>query len=346
MLRRRHIQFCLIGLLLLCATTLHAQASLDKVRVVLTPFLNNAPMMIADAEGFFKDAGIELEYVKLPDTVDASALAMALKGDIDVFSGFVTPGAYNAIERGANLRVVADSGYTAPDACAYWSFILPKGTDPATFDVASLKGKHVAVPQGVTQYYLSKLLEPAGLTLDDVTSDNIPAANRVPALDSGSVAAVWLSEPTLTSVQLVEDVQLWVTSAELAPNAELSVLFYGDTMLQRSDDLPVRFLTAYIRGSRQTNEGPTERNLDILSPALNIPRDLLGQMCWDNFSVDGAVHTDSLVGYMNWLYKQGQIDAVLDVDQFYDPSFTQAANALLPEVTPEASAEMTAEAGS
>ncbi|MEO8394208.1 MAG: ABC transporter substrate-binding protein, partial [Chloroflexota bacterium] len=338
MLRRSHLPLCLIGLLLLCATSLHARAALDKVRVITSPFLGNAPMIIADAEGFFEDAGIELEYVKLPDTIDASALAMTIKGDIDVFSGFVTPGAFNAIERGTNLRIVADSGYNKPGECAYWSFILPQGSDPATFDVASLKGKHVAVPQGVTQYYLSKLLEPAGLTLDDVTSDNIPAADRIPALDSGSVAAVWIGEPILTAQKQAEALQVWVTSTDFAPNEDLSVLNYGDTMLQRSDDLPVRFLKAYLRGSRQANEGATERNLDILSPTLNIPRDLLAQMCWDKFSADGAVHTDGLVDYMNWLYKQGQIDAVLDLDQFYDPSFTQAAAALLPEVTPEASA--------
>jgi hypothetical protein len=96
-------------------------------------------------------------------------------------------------------------------------------------------------------------------------------------------------------------------------------------------------LTAYLQGIRQFNEGPTERNLEIISPILEQEPESLAEGCWIAMRETGEIATDIVMDYQNWLDEQGEIDAVVPVEEFYDPSYIQEANERLAEMaTPEA----------
>lgn len=71
-----------------------AKAPLTPLRVTALPFLSFAPLYIADAEGFFTEQGLKVEFVHFQRNGDS--LPALLKGDVDVDSIF-TVGLLNAI---------------------------------------------------------------------------------------------------------------------------------------------------------------------------------------------------------------------------------------------------------
>ena len=70
---------------------------LDKVKVLILPYISSAPYFIGIEEGYFEEQGIEVEVVNLVSTEEVMpALA---SGQVDVASGLLSAGMLNAIAR-------------------------------------------------------------------------------------------------------------------------------------------------------------------------------------------------------------------------------------------------------
>ncbi|HEV7955735.1 MAG: aliphatic sulfonate transporter substrate-binding protein [Microbacteriaceae bacterium] len=83
-----------------------------------------------------------------------------------------------------------------------WSAILVPAGSPIT-EVADLKGKSIAATKGTDPYFfLLQSLEEAGLSLSDVTVQNVQHADGKTALESGAVDA-WSGLDPLLSTSLV-----------------------------------------------------------------------------------------------------------------------------------------------
>ncbi|MBK8027139.1 MAG: ABC transporter substrate-binding protein [Chloroflexi bacterium] len=324
---------------------IHAQGELTPVKVVVSKLLGNSGTYLADAVGHFAEQGIDVEFVTVSSTNDAEALALLLQGNIDVLQAGLTPGLFNAVTRGETLRMVAVSSYNKPDHCAYNAFMVAPGQAEG-FDVESLRGASVAVPNGSAQYYLDTYLQQHGMTLTDVIIENIPSSARPEALSNGSVALAWMNEPAIAQAIQLYGLDILVGSPEIVPNASQGVLLFGPSMLNREDDLAIRYLVAYLQGSRQFNEGPTEQTLELLSTALEVEPDLLASTCWIAMRDNGEMATETVMDYQNWLNEQDLLDAIVPVEDIYDPSFVRAAAARLDgEVASEMAPEATPESG-
>jgi sulfonate transport system substrate-binding protein len=103
-------------------------------------------------------------------------------GAIDVGS---TAGSAALLARSNGSPIQVIDIYSQPE----WSAIVVGDGSPIT-DVAQLKGKQVAATKGTDPYFfLLQSLEEAGLTLDDVTVQNLQHADGWAALQNGSVDA-------------------------------------------------------------------------------------------------------------------------------------------------------------
>lgn len=311
-----------------------AQDELDTIRVVSQPVLAYANTYLAENEGLFEEQGITIEYVALQSSNDATSLAALLSGEVDLLQASISPGLVNAIIRDGNVKAVAVSAYIDPDSCPYWSFFTAAGKS-ADFNAESLRGTSVSVSNGIAQYYLYRLLEQYGLTLEDITVEQVPAEARGEALNSGAISLAWSTEPRLTSFRrdyAVEDV---AQAQELMPNSEVSALLIGPTLLERDDDLLARYLAAYLQGSRLANAGPTEQNIAVMADILGFEPDLLAEACWPKFRETGELNESAALEYIQWMDEQDLIDEVISIDALYDPSYLEQAHALI-EAMPEA----------
>ena len=78
----------------------------DQVTIAYIGGTADVGFYIADAKGYLRDEGIEAKFVVFDSS--ARMVAPLATGEVDVGSGAVGAGTYNAFERGITLRAVAD----------------------------------------------------------------------------------------------------------------------------------------------------------------------------------------------------------------------------------------------
>lgn len=173
----RHL---LAAALLALAPALPAQAA-DKMTLVLDWFVNpdHAPIVLAAEQGYFTDAGLEVEIIAPADPADPPKLVAAGSADLAIT---YQPQLHLQVHEGLPLVRVGTLVGT-PLNC------LMVRADGPVATLADLRGRRIGYSvAGVEQALVSALLAQAGLTLDDVEMVNVNWA-LTPALMSGQVDA-------------------------------------------------------------------------------------------------------------------------------------------------------------
>ncbi len=303
---------------------------LVRLKVLSLRFLSFAPFAIARDEGYFRAQGLEIELVPLVSSAEATP--SLIRGDLDVVSGVLKVADFNAISRGASLRIVADKDHFAPDGCAAAAFVARPGFfDAKDADAPSrLRGARAATtPLHFMEYALETLLGRKGLSLADLKLARLPGNMVDEAFAAGSLDLGQISEPDLTRVLRSGKAVRWIGVRDVLPGAQHAVVAYGPRLLGRDRDVGRRFMVAYLRGVRQYNLGKTDRNLDILAAETRVDRELLRAACWPSIRGDGLVDVASVLEFQRWAVRRKALDAVVPPERFWDASFVNEANRVL-----------------
>jgi NitT/TauT family transport system substrate-binding protein len=323
----------MLGLLMAACASSGTQSTTMKtvgLKVVVLPFLNYAPFYIALEEGYFQEQALEVEFVRLPRNADATSALV--QGELDVLGGTVNVGLLNALARGADIKIVADRGYLAPSGCANSGFVARRVlVEAGELDSpASLKGKQIAFdPVSFSGYLLDKLLDGAGLGLDDVVSVDVPNAAIPEALENGTIDLASVIEPSLTRTLQTEHVVLWMATRDIVPGYHNSFVIFGPNLLSESPDVGRRFMVAYRKAVQQYNQGKTERNVQIVAQHTELEPEFLMEVCWPHLSKDGRIDTQGLLDFQAWAVEKGYLDNPITEEQFWDASFVEYANEVL-----------------
>src|SRR5437660_12608300 len=118
--------------------TIAAQAA-DKVAVGTGGSASDAPFYIAYERGFFKDEGLDVDLIVLDS--GAKVIAPLATGELDVGSGALSVGFWNALLRGIKFRIVADRGHAEPGYLYQTVFMRKDLIDSGEFkSLKDLKG--------------------------------------------------------------------------------------------------------------------------------------------------------------------------------------------------------------
>ena len=164
----------IIILLSISITPVHAASVQNdnvKLRMVILPYLSFAPFFIAQEEGFFQEQGLDVEFVKLSEGLEA--LPLLIQGKLDVATGTIGINIMNAIARGGTVKIVADKGHINPKGCPVNGILIRRGLINDSSDIVDqLRGKKISLnPISTDGYYVEKAFNKIGLTMDD---DGIP----------------------------------------------------------------------------------------------------------------------------------------------------------------------------
>jgi ABC-type nitrate/sulfonate/bicarbonate transport system substrate-binding protein len=299
---------------------------LDVVRVARSGFLTNAPILIADDEGFFAREGVRIEYIAMPQN-SVQELPSLERGDVDVVAAAVSVGLINGVANGAAFRIVADRGWVDPTSCETAGIVGRRevfANQPLTATL--LRGRSVSTnPVGQSGYLLSRFLERYGLTFSDVKVQRLAPDVEIQAMDNGGIDIASRSDPYLHTL-LAKGHVLLGGSVSLVPNTNTAVLVYGPTLLQRNRNLGLRFMRGYLQGVRQYDQGHTSRNLEVISRRLGIKSSDLNMMCWPQTRTDGAIIDSSLVAYQQWAVNGGHMKKVSPASSLVDTEFSARAS--------------------
>jgi NitT/TauT family transport system substrate-binding protein len=294
-----------------------ATAARPKVRVLITPHVSFAPLMIAQAERFFEEEGVDVEVVS--GLRAEESVAAVVTGQIDVLPGPLRAGLLSAIAQGAKVRIAAGQGELARDGCTYFALVLRPGLEPSA---ATPIRKMRTSQDGATRYVVSRMLEPHGIDVKSVETVRIPEAVMVASLERGSIDAVAVSEPALTRTSKAG--RVWIRAQDAVPDFQWGVLVFGERLLTKDRDAGLRFLRAYERGVARYREGKTARNVAIIAQATGESEAITREACWPTFRAGSPIEWQSIEQFQRWANSERLMEHTLTRDQVVDSAFAGA----------------------
>lgn len=285
--------------------------TLRKVRVSFEPHLIWGPLMIAEAEGYFRDEGLDVELVRAMQVEET--LVALITGNIDVRPGAVHAAFFSAVAQGARARITAGMGVLEPGSCTYFGLVLRPGLDTAGKPV--IRSVRTSL-DGSTRYVVSRMLAQRGMTLDGTETIRVLDGVLPMLFQNGSLDAAAVTEPGLSRVTSVGT--LWLSGQDAVPGYQWSVLAFNERLLVRERDTGLRFLRAYHRAVEQFRRGKTERNVAILAEGTGETPEHVRKACWPTFSPDSRVNWSSIDDFQRWALAQGFMDRTVSHDQALD----------------------------
>ena len=295
------------------------------VRIADRGFLTTAPIYIAEEEGYFADERIKLEFSEPPRS-SAQIIPLLERGDIDLLASGVSAAFYAAVAQGSRSRVVADRGHASPAGCDYNGVMVRRGMFEGTVPTAKdLRGKRFSGSAASSaSYIVDKYLRSLGLTNADIDLVRLGESVETQALAAGSIEGMHVAEPHLSS--LVADGHKLIGPARLyAPQTHYALVIFGPSLTVTRRDVGQRFMKAYLRGVGRFNEGPTDRNVEIVARRTHVPADKLRKLCLPTINPDGALDFPSMLDFQEWLVAGGNLTRVLGAEAGTDMSFARNA---------------------
>jgi NitT/TauT family transport system substrate-binding protein len=228
---------------LLIAATAHA----GSLKLGHSTWVGYGPFYIARDKGFFKEEGVDVEFIIMEDT--AIKMGALFAGQIDVAAS--TSDEFPIyLQPGKSVRY-----FMAVDYSNGGDGIVAK-KDIKT--AADLKGKSVAFEQGsISQFFLNVILKRAGLTQADIEAVNMTAADSGTAFVAGQVDAAVTWEPALSLGASSANGHLLASSKEV-PGVIVDVLAVtGETAKAREADLKA-FARAWYRALDYLAKNPDD----------------------------------------------------------------------------------------
>ncbi|HLH25740.1 MAG TPA: ABC transporter substrate-binding protein [Chloroflexota bacterium] len=308
------------------------------VRLGVVGIVAGAGYYLAIEKGYFAEQGLDVEAIPFATTADETAPLAA--GQLDVGAGATSAGLFNAIARGVDIKLVADEGHTEAGRPGSALVVRRAAADAGQLrDVADLRGRRIAIAStsiGVVTD-LRGYLARGGLTLDDVTLEQMAFPDMAPALGNGSVDAAIAVEPFLTVLQQTGLATRWLWDYEVNPDHQVAAILYGPGFVREQPEAARRWMTAYLRGVRYFNDAfvrgdaaAREETVQVLMKWTPIHDPALyDQMSVIGLDPDGELRVPSLAADQELFLALGQQDRPVDFTTAVDLQYVRAARQVL-----------------
>ncbi len=265
---------CVLALLAAVAAVLmapFAASAQEKIKLGVLPFSESLAAIIADKQGFFKEAGIEVELSKF----DSGALAVPVlqSGRLDIVLSN-TVATFQAIEQGLDAVVLAPGAIVRgapPDTTT--AVIVKKG---AIKSPKELEGKRIGVNVINSTAWLHAVawLDKHGVDWTKVRFTEVPFPQMNAPLLNGQLDAIVQVEPFRSALMASGNAEIvgW-PYVETAPNTDITQYIALASWAAKNHATAAKFAAAVAKGAQfaAANEAATrEINLQFtnLNPAL------------------------------------------------------------------------------
>ena len=223
----------------------------------------NAGFAAAVAEGYYKDAGLDVTLVQGNGSGNTAQLVANGRSQLAYADAVAVS---QLIAKGAPMKVVATIYQSNPNAV----MALKKTGIKSVKDLA---GKKVGVPSGSSQTtMLPLLLKSNNLKESDITMIDMPVASMVPALLQGQVDAVLGSIDAYQIQAESQGAQLDVYrfADHGVPTVSTSI-FASDSFLKENPDIVKKFIAASLKGWSFALDNPDKavKDLKVVFPEVN-----------------------------------------------------------------------------
>ena len=196
------------------------------VKIGYLPSDHDAALFVADAQGLYKDAGINTELVQFNNGGDLMT-AMA-SGDVDIGYVGIAP-VLSSVEKGVPVKVISaaqteGSGIVVTD-------------DSGIITGADLKGKSIATPgeASIQHVLLAYYLKENGLTLDDINESAMKVPSMNDALKTKQIDGIITFQPYVSIAAAQDGNTVLADSLEILPNHPCCVVVASDDFIKNHE---------------------------------------------------------------------------------------------------------------
>jgi NitT/TauT family transport system substrate-binding protein len=284
------------------------------LKIAVLPILDALPMYVADAQGYFKDAGINVEFVPVASAAERDQLMQAGQAD-GMINDLISTVLYNKDTQ--KIAAVRFARTASADQSQY-SIVASKDSGITSPD--QLKGVEVGLSEGtVIAYTTDRLLQHAGLTKDDIKTTNVPKIpDRLQLISEGKLKAANLPEPFATlaeqngAVRVVDDRSL--------PEVGTSEISFNVNTLQNKPETVKKFLAAIEKATADVNGSPDKWGT-LLTDKKLIPAPLIGKYTLPKFPTASVPSEAQIKDVLAWMTDKGLIKADVPYTKLVDSSY-------------------------
>lgn len=311
----------------------------DHVDIGIGKSSSDAPWFVAQDLGFFKDEGLDVNLINLDS--GAKVIAPLSKGQLDVGSGALSVGFYNAIAQGIKLHIVADRGHVSKDTLYQTIFIRKDLIDSGAFKtLKDLKGKKIAfAAPGVTALSLAnETAKKAGIKFEDIIPVYMSFPQQFVALRNKAIDGSFMVEPQATEAEAGGFGVRFMNTQEVYPDEQVTVIFYSDKFVKERPAVAEKLMRAWIRTIRVYNDalkggklvGPgSDRIVQTIVKNYHMEPKLVRAMYAPAVDPNGAVNVASIQKDLSFFQQRGWVPKSVSLNDVVDTSFAQKAAASL-----------------
>jgi NitT/TauT family transport system substrate-binding protein len=291
-----------------------AAESVEPLKIGLLPLLEYLPYYVAEENGYFEDAGVEVEGLTAASSAERDQLMQA--GEIDAMVHEMTSTAVFNRDEVTIQNILITRGAT-PDHAMFRILSAP-GSDITS--PADLAGVPVAVAENtIMEYVTVRLLEAEGLSSDEIVLQSVPIiVERFQLLVEGQVQAAILPDPLATAA-LQAGANL-VVDDTTHTQYSLGLLTFSVDAIENNTEAVRRFVTAWNRAVEELNANPDGYRALFLEK-VQVPESVQDTYELPTYQLNAIPTEAQWDDGIDWLLEKGLLDERLPYSGSINPEF-------------------------
>jgi NitT/TauT family transport system substrate-binding protein len=323
---------CLTALAAAAAEPAAAPRIAVKVGIALRP--DAAPLVLALRRGYFARQGLDVELIA--GTSGQEFVPALAQNQIQVTSGTPNAGLFNALNRGIDIRLVADFAHMGGKEDGAVSIMARADLidSGAIKTPADLKGRIVVAGPSRGEYpdvLFQKLFELGGLKSTDVDVRYIDFAGTLAAFSTKTIDAAFMIEPLILQAGRQNVARILMPGGAADPGAELSIIEFSPGFAKDSE-AATKFMVGYLEGARDYHDAfalqqDRESAIALLTQYLPPKDPTIWREALRHYpDLNGQINVANLKSQAAFYKAQGTLSgSIPDIDKYVDPQFAEAA---------------------
>ncbi|MHB2263764.1 ABC transporter substrate-binding protein [Aliihoeflea sp. PC F10.4] len=319
-------------------------AAQETVKVGAVDSLTNAPLYIAEEKGYYEEEGLNVEMLATETSGDVALLLAT--NQIQITGGGVGPTFFNSISQNMPISMLISRNVSPFD---HYVVARPEVAEEIK-EPADLKGRKIALNAtgSIVVYEMARVLESAGLSLDDIEISYLPFSQMPPALTTGAVDAVVMISPQFDSTH-ASGIGVKTISVDqyMEPQPVVISFLQMNTDWAASNEEAARaFTRATLRATRDycdAYHGAKNRAeiVEILSRRSGIDDiDFIDNVLeWQQLDPAGRVYETSIMDVQAFFADRGQVENPATWEQMEPPAWVAEEAEALGAYTPPAGSD-------
>ena len=271
------------------------------LKLALLPIVDVLPFHLAEREGAFAAAGIDVRAVPVSSALERDQLLQS--GEVDGMLGELAAAAFFNRE-GTRIQVVMTARKAYPGAPIFRILSAPGS---GIFAPADLAGVPIAISENtIIEYITHRLLESEGLGPDQIVGRSVPAIpERFQLLMEGRVRAATLPDPLAQSA-VASGAGMVLDDAAHPVYAVTILAFLADTLREKPGAVR-SFLSVWNEAAAKINGDPASFR-DLLLEKVRVPENVRQTFSIPPFPLGETPSREQWDDVVRWLAGRGLVE--------------------------------------